>query len=155
MCGFIFLNFYCSTVNLQCYVSFRCTIQGISYIHTYSQSFLRFFSHITTNIESPVLYSRSLIVIFYIWTRKSLSRVRFFVIPWTIYSPWNSPGQNIGMGSLSPSRGPSQPRNRTGVSCIAGGFFTNWAIREAYFIHSSVYMSIPTSQFIPPLPYCW
>ena len=23
-----------------------------------------------------------------------------------------------------------QPRNRTGVSCIAGGFFTNWAIRE-------------------------
>ena len=30
------------------------------------------------------------------------------------------------------SRGPSQPRNRTGVSCIAGGFFTNWAIREAF-----------------------
>ena len=25
----------------------------------------------------------------------------------------------------------SQPRNRTGVPCIAGGFFTNWAIREA------------------------
>ena len=25
----------------------------------------------------------------------------------------------------------SQPRNRTGVSCIAGRFFTNWAIREA------------------------
>ena len=25
----------------------------------------------------------------------------------------------------------SQPRNQTGVSCIAGGFFTNWAIREA------------------------
>ena len=24
-----------------------------------------------------------------------------------------------------------QPRNWTGVSCIAGGFFTNWAIREA------------------------
>ena len=29
------------------------------------------------------------------------------------------------------SRGPSQPRNRTRVFCIAGGFFTNWAIREA------------------------
>ena len=27
-------------------------------------------------------------------------------------------------------RGPSQPRNRTGVSCIAGGFFTRWATRE-------------------------
>ena len=29
------------------------------------------------------------------------------------------------------SSGSSQPRNWTGVSCIAGGFFTNWAIREA------------------------
>ena len=28
------------------------------------------------------------------------------------------------------SRGSSWPRNWTGVSCIAGGFFTNWAIRE-------------------------
>ena len=86
-------------------------------------------------------------------------------------SPWNSPGQNTGVGSLSllqgifPTQGSSpglphcrknlyqlrhkgsprilawvayphssrssQPRNWTGVSCIAGGFFTNWAIREA------------------------
>ena len=29
------------------------------------------------------------------------------------------------------SRGYSWPRNRTRVSCIAGGLFTNWAIREA------------------------
>ena len=88
-----------------------------------------------------------------------------------LYSPWNSPGQNIGVGSLfllqgifpaqrfnpglqqftrilyqlshkgSPrilewvaypfSSGSSRPRNRTVVSCIAGKFFTNWAIREA------------------------
>ena len=88
-----------------------------------------------------------------------------------LYSPWNSPGQNTGVGSLSfrqgifwtqgsnpglpncrwilcqlihkgrtrilkwvayPfSRGSYRPRNRTGVSCIACGFFTNWAIREA------------------------
>ena len=26
----------------------------------------------------------------------------------------------------------SQPTNQTGVSCIAGGFFTNWAVREAH-----------------------
>ena len=85
--------------------------------------------------------------------------------------PWNSPGQNTGVGSfsllqgifptqgLNPglphcrpilyqlshrrsprilewvaypfSSGSSRPRNRTGVSCIAGGFFTNWAMREA------------------------
>ena len=28
------------------------------------------------------------------------------------------------------SRGSSWPRNRTGVSCIAGRFFTSWAMRE-------------------------
>ena len=91
-----------------------------------------------------------------------------------LYSPWNSPGQNTGVGSLSLlqricptqgsnpclphcrrilyqlshqgsprilewvayplSRGTSWPRNRTRVSCIAGGFFTSWATREAPFI---------------------
>ena len=90
--------------------------------------------------------------------------------PHGLYSLWNSPGQNTGVGSLSLlqrifptqgsnpglphcrrvlyqlshkrnprilewvaypfSRGSSQPKNRTGVSCIAGTFFTNWAIRE-------------------------
>ena len=29
------------------------------------------------------------------------------------------------------SRGSSQPQNQTGISFIAGGFFTNWAVREA------------------------
>ena len=91
--------------------------------------------------------------------------------PHGLYSPWNSPGQNTGVGSLSllqgifPTQGSnpglphyrwilyqlshqgsprilewvaypfssrsSQPRNRTGVSCIAGRFFTNWAIQWA------------------------
>ena len=91
--------------------------------------------------------------------------------PHGLYSPWNSPGQNTGVGSLSllqrifPTQGlnpgllpcrwilyqlshkgsprilewvaypfssrSSWPRNRTGVSCISGRFFTNWAIREA------------------------
>ena len=81
-----------------------------------------------------------------------------------LYSPWNSPGQNTGVGSLpnqglnpgllhcrrilyqwshkgSPrilewvacpfSRASSWPRNQIRVSCMAGGFFTNWAISEA------------------------
>ena len=95
--------------------------------------------------------------------------------PHGLYSPWNSPGQNTGVGSCSllqgifPTQrsnsglphcrqilyqlrhkgsprilgwvaypfscGSSQPRNRTGVSCITGGFFTNWAIREAPFLN--------------------
>ena len=29
------------------------------------------------------------------------------------------------------SRGSSQPRDRTQVSCMAGGFFTSWATGEA------------------------
>jgi len=31
------------------------------------------------------------------------------------------------------SSGSSQPRNRTGVSCIAGGFFTNCTMMEALY----------------------
>ena len=43
------------------------------------------------------------------------------------YSPWNSSGQNTGVEwRESPfSRGSSQPRDRTQVSRIAGGFFTS------------------------------
>ena len=87
--------------------------------------------------------------------------------PHGLYSPWNSPGRNTGVGSLSllqaifPTQGSnpglphcrrilyqlshkrsprilewvaylfssrsSQLRYLTGVSCITGGFFTNWA----------------------------
>ena len=43
----------------------------------------------------------------------------------------DSPGKNIGVGSLFLLQGSPQPRNRTRVSCIAGGFFTSWATREA------------------------
>ena len=33
--------------------------------------------------------------------------------------------------AISSSRGSSQPRDQTKVSCIAAGFFTSWATREA------------------------
>ena len=38
--------------------------------------------------------------------------------------------------AISFSRASSQPRNRTQVSCIAGRFFTNWAMGEAHRIAS-------------------
>ena len=111
-------------------------------------------------------------------TEKSFHKMKGSVVsdclqPHGLYSPWNSPGQNTGVGSLSLlqgifptqelnpglshcrqilyqlshkgsprilewiaypfSSGSSQPRNQTGVSCIAGGFFTNWALREWRF----------------------
>ena len=90
--------------------------------------------------------------------------------PHGLDSPWNSPGQNTWVGSLSllqgiiPTQGSnpglphcgrilhqlshqgnprmlewvaypfssrsSQSRNQTGVSCIAGRFFTDWTMRE-------------------------
>ena len=34
--------------------------------------------------------------------------------------------------AISFSRGSSRPRNRTRVTCIAGGFFADWAMREAH-----------------------
>ena len=107
----------------------------------------------------------------YVYVCDSRSVVSNSLQPHGLYSPWNSLGQNTGVGSLSLlqgifttlesnpgllhcrqilsqlshkgsprilegvafpfSSGSSQPRNRIGVSCIAGGFFTNWAIREA------------------------
>ena len=38
--------------------------------------------------------------------------------------------------------GSSQTRNRTGVSCIAGRFFTNWAVREVWIIYSWIFKDI-------------
>ena len=96
-----------------------------------------------------------------------------------LYSPWNSSGQNTGLGSLSLlqgifptqglnlglphcrqnflpavpqgkprilervaypfSSGSSQPRNQTRVSWIAGGFFTNWAMREHHRLEQCIF----------------
>ena len=67
--------------------------------------------------------------------------------------------KNTGVGSLS--LGSSRPRNWTRVTCIAGGFFTNWAIREAVqyiktlvFIHpiyTSLHLLIPNSHSSLPI----
>ena len=35
----------------------------------------------------------------------------------------------------------SWPRNQTGVSCLAGRFFTNWAMREARPCYPTIYLS--------------
>ena len=91
--------------------------------------------------------------------------------PHRLYSPWNSPGKNTGVGTHSllwgifPTQGSnpglphcrwilyllsykgsprilewvaypfpsgsSRPRNQTRVTCITGGFFTNWTMRKA------------------------
>ena len=148
------------------------------------------------------------------WKRKSLSTVKVMsssLQPHGLYSPWNSPGQNTEVGSLSLLQGifptqvlnpglshcwwilyqlshkgsprilecvaypfsnqifPTQELNR--VSCIAGGFFTNWAITEAHSSCESrqkwltaprwwsiywMYWNYPGSLKTQiPGPYCW
>ena len=58
---------------------------------------------------------------------ESPSVVSSSVWPHGLYSPCNSPGQNTVVSRLSFSRGSSQPRGQTRISCIAGRFFTSWA----------------------------
>ena len=64
--------------------------------------------------------------------------------------PTEPPGKprNTGMGSLTLFRGSFQPRNQTGVSCIAGGFFTSWT---GAIIHTSI-SNFP-SAILHPLPF--
>ena len=57
--------------------------------------------------------------------RESHSVVSDSLRPHRLYSPWNSPDQNTGVLAFPFSRGSSQPRDQTQVSCTAGGFFTN------------------------------
>ena len=61
--------------------------------------------------------------------------VQFFVISWTIAR--QAPTEHgilqekiLEWVAMPISRGSSQPRDQTQVSCTAGRFFTNWATRE-------------------------
>ena len=55
--------------------------------------------------------------------------------PTRLLCPWNSPGKNAGWVAIPFSKGSSQPRDWTWVSCIAGRFFMVWATRKP---HSSL-----------------
>ena len=134
-------------------------------------------------LSSFFLYSKLSKLYYIVKVMSSCSVMSNSLRPHGLYSPWNSPGQNTGAGSLSLlqvifltqgsnpgllhcrrilyqlshkgsprilewlanpfSSGSSWPNNWTRVSCIAGGFFTNWAIREAlvylWLIHVEVW----------------
>ena len=68
------------------------------------------------------------------WKWKLLSPVQLFATPWSVCIVHGIPQARILEWVAFPfSRGSSQPRNQTRVSCIAGGFLTNWVMREAPF----------------------
>ena len=54
--------------------------------------------------------------------------------PCGLYNPWNSPGQNTGVGNLSLLQEifPTQGSNPGLLQGGGGGFFTSWATREAH-----------------------
>ena len=65
------------------------------------------------------------------WKWKSFRHVRLFANPWTDSLVCGILQARVLEWVAIPfSRGSSRPRNRTGVSCIAGVFFTSWATRE-------------------------
>ena len=78
----------------------------------------------------------------------SLSCVRLFGTPWTVacqtlLSMEILQARILEWVAMPTSRGSSQPRNQTQVSCIAGKFFTFWAIREAPRLWiSSLFLSL-------------
>ena len=78
--------------------------------------------------------------------------------PRELYTPWNSPGQNTGVGSLSFLQGISQPRDQIQISRIAGGFFTSWATRETHEYWSGCPIpspvDLPDQELNPGLLHC-
>ena len=70
---------------------------------------------------------------------KSLSHVQLFVTPGAIRSIEFS--RSMEPVTFPFSRGSSQSRDWTQVSCIVGGFFTSWVLREAPDTNDHVFMS--------------
>ena len=83
------------------------------------------------------------------WKWKSLSRIWLFATPCTIYTVHGILQTRIleWVAYLFCS-GSSQPRDRTGVSCFASRFFTNWAIREALFEHWHCWISTKLNRWV-------
>ena len=63
-------------------------------------------------------------LVYIIFESESRSVLSGSLWPHGPYSPWHSPGQNTGVGSYFLLQGIFS----TQVSCIAGGFFTTWAM---------------------------
>ena len=88
------------------------------------------------------------------WKWKSLSHVWLFVTPmdYTVYGILQA--RILEWVAYPFSRRSSQPRDRTRVSCIAGGFFTNWATWEALWLLRGHKYSVHSISS-PNLPSCY
>ena len=96
---------------------------------------------------------------------KSLSCVWLFATPWTVCSPPGSSVHGIFQARILEwiaipfSSVSSQPRNHTGVSCIAGRFFTNCLQLVSVFLVSELpflafqFYSLMNSDSVIPQPH--
>ena len=85
--------------------------------------------HLTESISQA--YFDLLIISITKWS-ESFSVMFDSLRPHGLYSPWNSPGQNTGMGSLSLLQEIFPTQGSNPGLCISGRFFTSWATREAH-----------------------
>ena len=137
--------------------------QSESVVSVHIHFFFRFFScigHYRALRRVPCLYNRFLLVIYFIYMCACmLSRFSCVRLCDTMdCSPRGSSVHGIlqarilEWAAMPFSRGSSRPRDRTHVSyvsCIGRWVLYTSTTWEACFIYSSVYMSIPVSQFIP------
>ena len=90
-----------------------------------------------------------------------VTQLWLFATPWTVacQSPLSMgilKGRILEWVAMPSSRGYSQPRDQTQVSCITGGFFTIWAIKgaqeywSAYPIPSTGYLPHPGIKLVSP-----
>ena len=114
--------------------------EGLSYpCENYSQCFLlhevffpiqevnssRLFAKGARDLTFPQQRSIYPDTLYYIYESESRSVVSGSFLPPGLYSPWNSPGQNTGVGSCSLLQRIFPIPDQTQISCIAGGFFTS------------------------------
>ena len=93
------------------------------------------------------------------WKWNLLSHV-WLMWPKELCRPWNSPGQNTGVGRLSLFQGIFPTQYQTQIFRIAGRFFNSWAAREAqrilywsqkilFHFHQTFSIAFGKSSYIP------
>ena len=118
--------------------TYRSAPRELQNIHKYSKLHLLYR---TPNLLllSPVTFFLSKLItkdlLLHEWVSESRSVVSnsLFVTPWTVHGFLQA---RIEWVAFPISRRSSQPRNQIRLSCIAGGFFTIWGIREVLLFHS-------------------
>ena len=109
-------------------------------IHSLTHKYINIYTHIHMYMHTCTrvytcmhacshTYMHIYILYIWKWKWKLLSHVQLLLTPWTIHGILQA--RILEWVAFPCSMGSSQPRNQTRVSCITGGFFANWAVREA------------------------